>query len=165
MENNAMQQVVYLLQTGGKSYVGSTSNFESRRAMHKSKAKLGGGHRVHKAIRENGLEFEMSPIVYMVGTRTEREHEEQKWKEAYGAELNERECSTMMSRDEYMRMKARERYRTDPTRAKEYARERAQHVCQCECGVVFKGPHNRKIHERTQKHAVRLQLQQNGPVV
>lgn len=162
MENNEPKeqtQYVYLLETGGQYYVGSTSNIRLRKAMHKSLAKRGSTHKVHRAIRENGGEFEMTILVEMNDTRTERQKEEQRWIERLSAELNERRSSTGMARDEYQRQMSRERYRNDPEKYKEISRLRAQHVCECKCGTTFKGPQNRKNHEKTAKHATLLQQQ------
>ena len=103
---NYQNGVIYVINVGEQKYVGSTTDFKSRKRQHRwcinHPDNSGGHYKLYKAIRENGGEWQMEIYKeFPCDSKRELLFEEERVRKELGAELNEACCGSGLTKVEY----------------------------------------------------------------
>ena len=99
------KSIIYTIKTGDNVYIGSTTNFTTRKGRHKSSIYNQNckeyNLKLYKTIRDNGWNWDMKPYKeYPCENRTQLIIEEERLRKELNADLNMMCCGTGLSKNE-----------------------------------------------------------------
>ena len=160
---NYQKGVIYTIRSRDSVYVGSTTNFTTRKRGHKSHLHLNTQRKLYQSIIDNDGEWEMKPYqLFPCNSKLELEIQEEKIRQILKADLNTQSCRGFDMKEYYQQNKeqikstANEFYHQN----KEQTNKRKKEKITCECGnCVRRGDIIR--HKKSNKHKLLLEQKLN----
>jgi len=158
--------IIYKISKDDDFYVGSTTDFASRKSKHKVKCNNEKGKeynlKVYRTIRDKGGwdTWEMIPLEEYVEckSKTQARIREEEWRVKLNASLNMRKAFVAETKQEYNKQYRQEHTEELKIRDAQYYQEHANEIkakmavkYECECGLICSIGHKAR-HERSKKH-------------
>jgi len=151
------KSVIYTIRSRHNIYVGSTTDFRSRKKQHKSSLTNENSKsyniKLYKTIRQNAGEWDMQPhSIFPCGSKLELSIEEERVRQLLTADMNSNSCGTGLTGPEYKKQHNKQ-YR-EQNRDEINEKQRQKITCECGC-VVNKDGLSR--HRKTTKHILLME--------
>jgi len=147
------KSVIYTIRSRHNIYVGSTTDFRSRKKQHKSSLtnenSKAYNFKLYKTVRQNAGEWDMKPhSIFQCGSKLELSIEEERVRQLLTADMNSNSCGTGLTIPDYDKQ-----YR-EQNRDEINEKQRQKITCECGC-VVNKDGLTR--HRKRPKHILLME--------
>jgi len=151
------KSVIYTIRSKHNIYVGSTTDFKTRKYKHKSNItnenRKAYNFKLYKTIRDNDGEWDMQPhSIFPCVSKLELLIEEERVRQLLTADMNSNSCGTGLTIPDYKKQHNKQ-YR-EQNRDEINEKQRQKITCECGC-VVNKDGLSR--HRKTTKHILLME--------
>ena len=148
-----INSVIYTIRSKHNIYVGSTTDFKTRKYHHKGNITNENRNtyniKLYKTIRDNAGELDMQPhSIFPCVSKLELSIEEERVRQLLTSDMNSQSCGTGMTRPEYKK----QHYDQHRDEINETARQKVT----CECGCVV-NKSSLSVHLKTTKHILLME--------